>query len=46
MKKIMIFISALFLFSCTSTHTNGLFTVNGNLKNAPDQKVYLEAIAF
>ena len=46
MKKIVILVSALFLFSCTSTHTNGLFTVNGNLQNAPDQKVYLEQLHF
>ena len=46
MKKIVIFLSVLFLFSCTSTHTNGLFTVNGDLKNAPDQKVFLEQLHF
>ncbi len=46
MKKIVIFVSALFLFSCTSTHTNGLFTINGNLENAPDQHVYLEQLHF
>ena len=46
MKKIVIFVSALFLFSCTSTHKNGLFTVNGNLQNATDQKVYLEQLHF
>ena len=36
----------LFLFACTSTHTNGLFTVNGDLKNAPDQKIFLEQLHF
>ncbi len=46
MKKTMIFICVLFLFACTSTHTNGLFTVNGELKNAPDQKVFLEQLHF
>ncbi|MGN6803331.1 MAG: redoxin domain-containing protein [Ginsengibacter sp.] len=46
MKKVVIFLSALFLFSCTSTHKNGLFTVNGDLQNAPDQKVYLEQLHF
>ncbi|MDE3184929.1 MAG: AhpC/TSA family protein [Bacteroidota bacterium] len=46
MKKTMIFLSVLFLFSCTSTHKNGLFTVKGDLQNAPDQKVYLEQLHF
>ncbi|MEO8820393.1 MAG: TlpA disulfide reductase family protein [Ginsengibacter sp.] len=46
MKKIVVFLSVLFLFSCTSTHKNGLFTVNGDLKNAPDQKVFLEQLHF
>lgn len=46
MKKTMIFMSVLFLFACTSSHTNGLFTVNGDLKNAPDQKVFLEQLHF
>lgn len=42
----MVFLGVLFLFSCTSTHKNGLFTVNGDLQNAPDQKVYLEQLHF
>ena len=46
MKKIVIVVSALFLFSCTSTHKDGLFSVNGNLQNAPDQRVYLEQLHF
>ncbi|MEO9022559.1 MAG: TlpA disulfide reductase family protein [Ginsengibacter sp.] len=46
MKKIVIFISVLFIFSCTSKHHNGLFTVNGHLENAPNQKVYLEQLFF
>src|SRR5665213_1340639 len=46
MKKIVVFFSVFFLFSCTSTHKNGLFTVNGDLKNAPDQKVFLEQLHF
>lgn len=46
MKKFIIFISVLFIFSCTSKHQNGLFTVNGHLENAPDQKVYLEQLSF
>jgi peroxiredoxin len=46
MKKILGFIILLFIFSCTSKHNNGLFTVKGDLKNAPDQKVYLEQLFF
>ncbi len=46
MKKIVIFISVLFIFSCTSKHQNGLFTVNGHLENAANQKVYLEQLFF
>lgn len=46
MKKIFLFLSVLFIFSCTSKHQNGLFTVNGDLKNAPDQKVFLEQLFF
>jgi peroxiredoxin len=46
MKKIFIFVTVLFLFSCTSKNNNGLFTVKGDLKNAPDQKVFLEQIFF
>src|SRR6185312_3560089 len=46
MKKIFIFVIVLFIFSCTSSNKNGLFSVNGDLKNAPDQKVFLEQIFF
>ncbi len=46
MKKIFPFLIILFLFSCTSKHNNGLFTVKGDLKNAPDQKVFLEQLFF
>jgi peroxiredoxin len=46
MKKIILFLSVLFIFSCTSKHNNGLFTLKGDLKNAPDQKVYLEQLFF
>jgi peroxiredoxin len=46
MKKIFFFITVLFVVSCTSKHQNGLFTVNGDLKNAPDQKVFLEQLYF
>ena len=46
MKKIYIFISVLFLVSCSSSDKKGQFSVNGELKGAPDQQVYLEQIYF
>lgn len=46
MKKILALFSVILIFSCTSKHQNGQFTVNGDLKNAPDQKVFLEQIFF
>ncbi|MEO5907597.1 MAG: DUF4369 domain-containing protein, partial [Ginsengibacter sp.] len=46
MKKIFIFLSVLFIFSCTSKLNNGLLTVKGELKNAPNQKVFLEQLFF
>src|SRR5450432_3834761 len=46
MNRIFFFISALFLLSCSSSEKKGQFTVKGELKNAPDQKVFLEQISF
>jgi peroxiredoxin len=46
MKKSIIFLSAIFLIACTSSNTKGRFTVNGDLKNATDQKVFLEQLHF
>jgi peroxiredoxin len=46
MNKIFILLTALFLFSCTSEHKTESFKVNGELKDAPDQKVFLEQIFF
>lgn len=46
MNKTILFLSIFFLFSCTGNHKNGLFTVTGDLKNAPDQKVFLDQISF
>jgi len=46
MNKIIIFLSTLFLLSCTTQHKAGGFKVNGELKDAPDQKVFLEQIFF
>ncbi len=46
MNKIFIFLSLIFLCSCTSQHKAGSFKVNGELKDAPDQKVFLEQLFF
>jgi peroxiredoxin/predicted small lipoprotein YifL len=34
------------LFSCNNTGDKNKLTINGQLKNAPDQKVYLEEVFF
>lgn len=45
MKKILSLLSiAVILFSCNSASDKGRFVVNGQLKNAPDQKIYLEEL--
>ncbi len=46
MNKIIIFLASIFLFSCASQHKTGTFKISGELKNAPDQKVFLEQIFF
>ncbi len=48
MKKILCLLSvAVILFSCNNNAADkGRFVVNGQLKNAPDQKVYLEELYF
>lgn len=46
LKNILFCLIALFIFSCNSSHKKGQFTVNGELKGAADQKVYLEQIFF
>ena len=46
MKKISIVIIAIVLFSCSSPEGKGKFLVTGELKNAPDQKIYLEELFF
>lgn len=43
------FISIIFcviILSCNNTSIQGKFTVTGEIKNAPDQKIYLEEIFF
>ena len=46
MDKIFLFMSTLFLLSCSNPENKGMFRVKGELKNAPDQKVFLEEISF
>ncbi|HTB52131.1 MAG TPA: TlpA disulfide reductase family protein [Ferruginibacter sp.] len=47
MKKIFSIIGlTLVLFSCNNKAAKGTFSVIGNIKNAPDQKVYLEQLFF
>lgn len=46
MKNIFLVIITTFLFSCNSKEKEGNLVVNGNLKNAADQKVFLEQITF
>ena len=37
---------AAFLFSCNDKADKGSFTVTGEIKAAPDQKIYLEELYF
>lgn len=46
MKHILIIICSFCLFSCHEKVTEGNLVVNGQLKNAPDQRVFLEQISF
>ena len=46
MKKLIIIVSTLVFFSCKNENTVGKFTLTGEIKNAPDQKIFLEEIHF
>ncbi len=46
MKQILIIIFSFYFFSCHEKVTEGNLVVNGQLKNAPDQRVFLEQISF
>jgi peroxiredoxin len=47
MKKILTLLTSLiFLFSCSNSVQKGQFTVTGELKNTPDQQIYLEELYF
>lgn len=44
--KFEIIFIAIVLFSCNSQEGKGKFSVTGEFKNAPDQKIYLEELFF
>jgi len=47
MKKLLpAVVIAAFLFSCNTGANKGKFTLNGELKSATDQKIYLEELYF
>jgi len=46
MKRLLIIFSALVFFSCKNESATGKFTVTGEIKNASDQKVFLEEVHF
>ena len=46
MKKLLILFCAIVFFSCKNESTTGKFTLSGDIKNAPDQKIFLEEIHF
>jgi len=46
MNKVLIFICALSLAACSQKDATGKFTVTGEIKNSPDQKIYLDEIYF
>lgn len=46
MKKFLFILSAVAFFSCKNENTIGKFTVTGEIKNATDQKIFLEEMHF
>ncbi len=47
MKNLLVAITlTAFLFSCNNASDKGVFTVEGEIKSVPDQKVYLEELYF
>ena len=47
MRKIVTFtLISLIMISCNNEKTSGKFTVTGEIKNIPDQKIYLEEVYF
>ena len=46
MKRLLVIFLALVFFSCKNKSSEGRFTVTGEIKNATDQKVFLEELHF
>lgn len=46
MNRLLVIICCLILYSCKDESANGKFTVTGEIKNAQDQKIFLEEIHF
>ena len=46
MKKLLIMFCSLAFFSCNNQKSTGKFTLNGEIKNAVDQKIFLEELHF
>lgn len=46
MKRVVIVLCCFTFFSCNNEETTGKFTVSGEIKNATDQKLYLEQLLF
>src|SRR6476620_5383772 len=46
MKQFIILIAAFALYSCSNKQEQGKFTITGDIKNVPDQKVFLEQLYF
>lgn len=46
MKKLIIIFSCVIFFSCKNEKTTGNLTVTGEIKNATDQKIFLEELHF
>ena len=45
-RHFIIAVSACLLFSCNNQTPKGTFAVTGEIKNVPDQKIYLEELYF
>lgn len=45
-KFIISVIASVIFFACNSNSSKGTFTITGKIKNAPDQKMYLEELYF
>jgi peroxiredoxin len=46
MRYLIVLVSMVMLLSCKNEQQEGKFTLNGELKNAPDQEIYLEELFF